>query len=80
MSKFVLCPESGDNLGEVSLLFTLIKNNHIRKTLKTDKYKSFDPAKVELLPNAIPPLKFIFDALNITKPCCIAHLMSGLKD
>ncbi len=72
MPVHILCPECGEDLGEIYLAYEAVKNAYFDKELSKHNV-SVDI--VNLVSNILPNLTFIFDALHINNQCCRIHII-----
>lgn len=76
MPCFILCPDCGENLGEVYDFIDLARQGYIKKIISESKeFKDFSPDKMVLNPNIIPPIGEILDAAELTNDCCRVHIL-----
>jgi DNA-directed RNA polymerase subunit N (RpoN/RPB10) len=80
MPCFILCPDCGENLGEIYDFIDLARQGYIKKVVfQSEKYKEFSPDKMVLNPNVIPPIGAILDAAELNNVCCRIHIL-GYSD
>lgn len=76
MPCFILCPDCGENLGEVYDFIDLARQGFIKKIIFESKdFKEFSPDKMILNPDVVPPIKEILDAAELTNDCCRIHIL-----
>lgn len=80
MPCFILCPDCGENLGEIYDFIDIARQGYIKKVISTSKeYKNFSPDKMALNSNVIPPIGEIMDAVELSNTCCRVHIL-GYSD
>ena len=73
----IRCYHCGNTVGRYAKFFDAAREAQNKKMFgKGGKYSGYDPDKVELNPDMIPPLEPIFDALGVELRCCRMHLMT----
>ena len=76
MSAFILCPDCGENIGEVREFVSLARQGLIKKVIsESEEFKAFSPDKMALNSKVIPPIKDILDAAQLTNNCCRSHIL-----
>lgn len=76
MPGFILCPDCGENIGEVYKFIDIARQGFIKKTiLESEEFKEYSPDKMALNSNVIPPIKDILDAAGLTNDCCRVHIL-----
>jgi DNA-directed RNA polymerase subunit N (RpoN/RPB10) len=74
MSSFILCPECGENLGEVYEFINVAKQGFYKSDIP-NILKKENPEKIEITSNVTKPIGFIMDAVGITNICCRTHVL-----
>lgn len=76
MPGFILCPDCGENLGEVFAFIDLARRGFIKKVIsESEEFKEFSPDKMILNSDVIPPIKEILDAAELPNDCCRVHIL-----
>lgn len=76
MSVFILCPECNEDLGEIFQFFQVVKTAHCEKIIKNSSV-DIDVDNIDLKPDFITGLDFIFKALRINNQCCRMHILGN---
>jgi DNA-directed RNA polymerase subunit N (RpoN/RPB10) len=74
---FTLCPECGNNLGEIVKFVSLAKQGLIQQVIK-DSYADYSVDKIAFNKGDIE-IGFILDLVGATMVCCRQHLI-GARD
>lgn len=76
MSGFILCPDCGENLGEVHDFVNMARQGFIKKVIsESAEFKEFSPDKMVLNSKVVPPIKEILDAAELFNDCCRSHIL-----
>jgi DNA-directed RNA polymerase subunit N (RpoN/RPB10) len=76
MPCFTLCPDCGENIGEVYEFIDTARRGFIKMVISQSKdFKEFSPNKMALNPNVIPPIGEILDAAELPNVCCRMHIL-----
>lgn len=70
----ILCPECGEDLNEVCSFIDIVKKYHIKDEMDKSK-KNISIDMLDLNPNLISGIGYIFEAVNLNNQCCRVHIM-----
>ncbi len=78
MAQFIRCPICGFCFAHLVEFFEKAKLALFNKKLYSDKseFKEYNPDKLSLNPDAVPPVGFILDALNVNNACCRMRMLT----
>jgi DNA-directed RNA polymerase subunit N (RpoN/RPB10) len=75
----ILCYECNQDLGEIYDFFHLTMSSYYRYVIEKKKI-SINPSNMDLKPNIIDNINFLFDALDIKNMCCKMHLIGVMNN